>query len=98
PSYINPFPPRRSSDLGATAGEAPIDLPLELRNRLSRLVLAGPPSAASVVLLDENWRRRPVALASGEQSSAEAPLTGSLYYLRRADRKRTRLNSSHDQI
>jgi hypothetical protein len=69
---------------GATTGEASIDLPLELRNRLSRLVLAGPPSAASVLLLDENWRRRPVGLAAGEETSAEAPLTGSLYYLRRA--------------
>ena len=46
---------------GASEGTAAMVLPPELRNRLSRLVLEGPPSAASVVLLDERWRRRPVA-------------------------------------
>ena len=48
---------------GATSGTAPIVLPPELRNRLSRLVLEGPPTAASVVLLDERWRRRPVGFS-----------------------------------
>ena len=38
-------------------------LPPELRNRLDRLVLEGPPAPAAVVLLDERWRRRPVGLA-----------------------------------
>jgi hypothetical protein len=69
---------------GATTGEAPILLPPELRNRLSRLVLDGPPSAASVVLLDERWRRRPVGLLAGNEIAAETPLSGPLYYLSRA--------------
>ncbi len=69
---------------GGTSSEAGIALPPELRNRLSRLVLEGPPSVASVVLLDENWRRRPVGLLAGDEAAARAPLTGSLYYLRRA--------------
>ena len=69
---------------GTSAAEAPIALPTELRNRLGRLVLEGPPSAAGVALLDERWRRRPVGLLAGDMASAEAPLTGSLYYLRRA--------------
>jgi hypothetical protein len=37
-----------------------------------------------VVLLDERWRRRPVGMLAAASVSAEAPLTGSLYYLRRA--------------
>ncbi|MBS0562633.1 MAG: DUF4159 domain-containing protein, partial [Proteobacteria bacterium] len=69
---------------GAAAGEARLVLPPEVRNRLARLVVEGPPSAAGVVLLDERWRRRPVGLVAGDQITAEAPLTGALFYLRRA--------------
>ena len=69
---------------GATAGTATIALPPELRNRLNRLVLEGPPSAASVVLLDERWRRRPVGLVAGDVTTADTPFAGPLYYLRRA--------------
>ena len=69
---------------GAASGEAAIALPPELRNRLERLVLEGPPSAASVVLLDERWRHRPVGLLAADMTAAEAPLTGPLFYLRRA--------------
>ncbi len=63
---------------------AAIRLPPELRNRLAKLVLEGPASAGSVVLLDERWRRRPVGLLAGDAAAAESPLIGSLYYLRRA--------------
>jgi hypothetical protein len=69
---------------GATSGRATLQLPLELRNRLAQLVLEGPPSAGSIVLLDERWRRRPVGLLTTDMTAADAPLTGPLYYLRRA--------------
>ena len=69
---------------GAPTGEAPILLPPELRNRLNRLVLEGPPSAAAVVLLDERWRRRPVGMLAGDQTDAETPFSGPLFYLNRA--------------
>jgi Domain of unknown function (DUF4159)/Aerotolerance regulator N-terminal len=77
---------RTSLDLpaGAATGTATIALPPELRNRLNRLVLEGPPSAASIVLLDERWRRRPVGLVAGEVATADTPFAGPLYYLRRA--------------
>ena len=77
---------RATSDLpaGASEGTAAIALPPELRNRLSRLVLEGPPSAASVVLLDERWRRRPVGMLAGDIATADTPFAGALYYLRRA--------------
>jgi len=68
----------------AATGEAAITLPPELRNRLDRLVLDGAPTVAGVVLLDERWRRRPVGLIAGDVSAADAPLTGSIFYLRRA--------------
>jgi len=70
---------------GATSGEGPIALPPEVRNRLGRLTVEGASSAGDVVLLDERWRRRPVGLvAGGEINAADAPLTGPLFYVRRA--------------
>jgi hypothetical protein len=69
---------------GASSGQASIPLPSELRNTLTRLVLEGPASAGSVVLLDERWRRRPVGLLAADQTSADAPFAGDLYYLQRA--------------
>ena len=76
-------------EAGAISGEAVIALPPELRNRLTRLALENAPSAGSVVLLDERWRRRPVGLLAAEQAAlrqggGETPLTGPLYFLRRA--------------
>jgi hypothetical protein len=47
-------------------------------------VLEGPPTAASVVLLDERWRRRPVGMIAGDLATADVPFSGPLYYLRRA--------------
>ncbi len=69
---------------GSTTGETKLVLPPEIRNQLTRLVLEGSPSAAGVVLLDERWRRRPVGLLAGDEITADTPLTGPLYYLRRA--------------
>jgi hypothetical protein len=70
--------------VGARDGAASLVLPPELRNRLTRLTLEGPPSAASVVLLDERWRRRPVGLLAGDLATADTPFAGSLYYVKRA--------------
>ena len=69
---------------GATTGAAGILLPPELRNQLARLVVEGPPSAGSTVLLDERWRRRPVGLAAGNGANANIPFSGPLFFLRRA--------------
>ena len=69
---------------GASSGASAIALPTEFRNRLARLVLEGPPSAGSTILLDERWRRRPVGLVAGDLAAAETPYTGPLFFLRRA--------------
>ncbi len=64
--------------------EQVLDLPAEVRNRLTRLELENAGTAAAVVLLDERWRRRPVGLVSAGGDDAEQPLLSSLYYLDRA--------------
>ena len=69
---------------GARTAEAAITLPPELRNRLARLVLEGPASAAGVVLLDERWRRRPVGLMSARRSGQRAALGHALLPATRA--------------
>ncbi len=70
---------------GSALGQGDIVAPIEVRNRLARLVLEGAPSAGSVALLDEGLRRRPVGLVlSGDQAQADTPFIGSLFYVRRA--------------
>ncbi len=70
---------------GATEAEAALPLPLEIRNQLVRLDLDGVAGANATVLLDERFRRRPVGLISGgEETAADAPLIGDLFYLDRA--------------
>ncbi len=69
---------------GAAGATARLALPLALANRLDRLVLAGPPTAAGVVLLDRRFRRRLVGLASPDPARAMIPLAGDLYFLDRA--------------
>lgn len=65
-------------------GEARLDLPTEMRNRLARLEIEGETTAAAVMLIDERWRRRPVGLVSTEEPGSGQPLLSSLYYLERA--------------
>ena len=69
---------------GARTAQAPLGLPTVLANRVTRLQLAGSPTAGGTILLDDQWRRRIVGLASAAGDAADAPLTGPLYYLNRA--------------
>jgi hypothetical protein len=61
-----------------------LDLPSELRNQLSRLEIEEQPTAGSVQLLDDRWRRRPVGLVTGGAVETRQPLLGDLFYLERA--------------
>ncbi|MCI4660506.1 MAG: DUF4159 domain-containing protein [Neomegalonema sp.] len=63
---------------------AQIELPLELRNGLSRLSIPSEPHAGAVQLFDERFQRRRLALVSGERQSEAAALLSSLHYLRAA--------------
>jgi hypothetical protein len=70
---------------GATEAEAALPLPLEIRNQVVRLDIDNVAGANATVLLDERFRRRPVGLISGgEETAADVPLIGELFYLDRA--------------
>ena len=69
---------------GERAAQADFDVPVEIRNRLSRLEIENEQSAGAVALLDERWRRRPVGLYSGDTLEASQPLLSSIFYLDRA--------------
>jgi hypothetical protein len=64
--------------------EARVDLPVEIRNDIARLEIAGERSAGAVQLLDKRWRRRTVGIVSGSTSDTAQPLLDSTYYLSRA--------------
>jgi len=64
--------------------DAVIDLPVEIRNDVARLDIAGERSAGAVQLLDKRWRRRTVGVISGSDADRSQPLLGANYYLQRA--------------
>jgi len=64
--------------------EASFELPVELRNDIARLEIAGERSAGAVQLLDKRWRRRAVGLVSGATSDTAQPLLAANFYLARA--------------
>ena len=68
----------------APEAEAVIDLPVEIRNDVARLEIAGERSAGAVQLLDKRWRRRTVGIVSGSTADRSQPLIGATYYLARA--------------
>jgi hypothetical protein len=63
---------------------AKIDLPVEIRNDVARLEIAGERSAGAVSLLDKRWRRRTIGVVSGSAADRSQPLIGANYYLQRA--------------
>jgi len=66
------------------AAEARFDLPVELRNEVSQVVIAGERSAGATWLIDERSRRRRVAIVSGASADVAQPLLAPSYYLKRA--------------
>jgi hypothetical protein len=64
--------------------EAAFDLPVELRNDIARLEIAGERSAGAVQLLDKRWRRRAIGIVSGSTSDSAQPLLAPTFYLTRA--------------
>lgn len=69
---------------GEREATADIALPFELRNDFARLQIDGFQTAGSVRLLDDGFKRRRVALISGESGSDFQPLLQPLYYIERA--------------
>jgi len=69
---------------GETSRTAAIEMPLELRNQVTRLEIAGMRSAGSVSLLDQRSQWQRVGLISGEAQEQAQPLLAPLYYIQRA--------------
>jgi hypothetical protein len=64
--------------------EADFTLPVEIRNDIARLEIAGERSAGAVQLLDKRWSRRTVDIISGASADVSQPLLSSSYYIERA--------------
>ena len=69
---------------GETRATASFDLPLELRNQVTRIEIAGERSAGAVHLLDSRSQWHRVGLISGDSREQDQPLLGPLYYITRA--------------
>ncbi|MEQ1577920.1 MAG: BatA domain-containing protein, partial [Hyphomicrobium sp.] len=69
---------------GETVKDVTFELPLELRNQVTRIEIASEKSAGAVNLLDgrSQWQR--VGLLSGESQEQSQPLLAPLYFLKRA--------------
>ncbi len=67
-----------------TETEAQFDLPVEIRNDIARIEIAGEHSAGAVQLLDKRWSRRTVGVISGATADTSQPLLSSSYYIARA--------------
>jgi len=71
-------------DAGATSATVPFELPLELRNQVGRVEIAGERSAGAVSLIDARSQWHRVALISGESREQAQPLLAPLYYIEKA--------------
>lgn len=69
---------------GAPSTEAAIDLPPELRNRVTRFALQGTRSAGAVSLADDSLKRRKIALIKTGADQEGLQLLSPLHYLRQA--------------
>ncbi len=69
---------------GETATDAKLTLPIEIRNEIARMEIAGTQTAGAVQLLDDRFRRRRIGLLSGASVEASQPLLSPLYYITRA--------------
>ncbi|MDR5655166.1 DUF4159 domain-containing protein [Ruixingdingia sedimenti] len=69
---------------GDTRAEGVLDLPPELRNRITRAEIAGLRSAGAVALADDSLRRRKVALIDAQEGREGLQLLSPGHYLRQA--------------
>ncbi|MDP9839968.1 hypothetical protein J2T09_004748 [Neorhizobium huautlense] len=69
---------------GANTATATINAPFELRNDFARLSVEGIATAGATHLLDDGFKRRRIALLSGDSGNDFQPLLLPLYYISRA--------------
>jgi hypothetical protein len=70
--------------IGALEAEAKFELPVEIRNDITRIEITGERSAGAIQLLDKRWRRRTVGVISGGTVDTAQPLLAATFYLSRA--------------
>ncbi len=88
---------RAAFDFGAqSVVAAHFDLPVELRNDVTQVVIDGERSAGATWLIDERSRRRRVAIASGASADVAQPLLAPSYYLKRALQPFADISEWHD--
>ncbi len=68
----------------AKSAEVTFELPLELRNQVTRVEISTERSAGAVSLLDQRSQWQRVGLLSGETQEQSQPLLGPLYYIEKA--------------
>lgn len=68
----------------STSADITFDLPLELRNQVTRVELGGQRSAGAVSLIDSRSQWQRVGLISGESQEKSQPLLAPLYYIEKA--------------
>lgn len=73
-----------SFGVNALEAEAKFELPVEIRNDITRLEITGERSAGAIQLLDKRWRRRTVGVVSGGTVDTAQPLLAATFYLSRA--------------
>ncbi len=69
---------------GDKRAAATFELPLELRNQVTRIEIAGERSAGAVHLLDARSQWQRISILSGASLEQAQPLLGPLYYVERA--------------
>ncbi|WP_322868136.1 DUF4159 domain-containing protein [Aquicoccus sp. G2-2] len=69
---------------GETTAKATLDLPAELRGRVTRFAIQSVEGAGAVALSDDSLRRREVALIAGVENREGLELLSPLYYLHKA--------------
>ncbi|MEM7444280.1 MAG: DUF4159 domain-containing protein [Pseudomonadota bacterium] len=77
---------RRPFSMAPEAGEEDVRvaLPAEARNRVFQAIIEDIEGVGSVALIDERWRRRPVAIVGEAPEDSSQPLLSESYYLDRA--------------
>jgi hypothetical protein len=71
-------------EAGERETEVRFDLPVEIRNDIARIEIAGERASGAVQLLDKRWRRRTVGVVSGATADTSQPLLAATFYLSRA--------------
>ena len=71
-------------DAKGLTGQAKLDVPADMRNRIARLELTPSQGVGGVVLLDERWKRRTAGILGSPGDEADQPLLAERYFLAKA--------------